>query len=165
MQDRTDQQGVTGLLPMAALFEAALGIDQDVGDVLDVADFPLAAPHFEQRIVGGGPRVGRVEQQDAAVPGAETGGELPVLALDVVDDGRARPGQQRRDDEADALARAGRREAQHMLRPVVAKIVVGITTEHHPIGTKQPGSLHFRRIGPARRTIGLDLLGFARPPD
>jgi hypothetical protein len=40
MEDRADQQGVAGLLPMVALFEAAFGIDQDVGDVLDVADFP-----------------------------------------------------------------------------------------------------------------------------
>jgi hypothetical protein len=52
MQDRADQQRVAGLLPMAALFETALGIDQDIGDVLDVAHFPLAATDFEQRIVG-----------------------------------------------------------------------------------------------------------------
>ena len=57
------------------------------------------------------------------MPRAPAGGQLPVLALDVVDDRRARPGQQGRHDQADALAGAGRREAQHMLGPVMAKIV------------------------------------------
>src|SRR4051812_27661388 len=32
----------------------------------------------------------------SAMPGAEAGGDLPVLAFDVVDDGGAGPGQQRR---------------------------------------------------------------------
>src|SRR3546814_3674222 len=73
-----------------------LGIDQNVGDILYVAHLPLTAPHFEQRIVGGRLRVRRVEQQHASMPGAKAGRKLPVLALDVVDDGRARPSQQRR---------------------------------------------------------------------
>ena len=136
VQDGADQQGMAGLLPMAALFEAPFGIDQDVGDVLDVAHFPFAAADFKQWIVGRRLGVGRIEQQHAPVPGAEAGGELPVLALDVVDDGRARPGQQRGDHEADALAGTGWRKAQHMLRPVVAEIVVGVTAEHHAIGAE-----------------------------
>jgi hypothetical protein len=97
--------------------------------------------------------------------GAKAGGQLPVLALDVVDDGRARPGQQRGHDQADALAGSGRREAQHMLRPVMAQIVAVVAAEHHAIGTEQPGRLHLLRLGPARRAVGLDVLGFARPPD
>ena len=52
MKDGADQKRVAGLLPVVPLFEAAFGIDEDVGDVLDVAHLPLAAPHFEQRIVG-----------------------------------------------------------------------------------------------------------------
>ena len=104
VQDRADQKRVAGLLPVVPLFEAAFGIDQDIGDVLDVADLPLAAPNLQQRIVGGRLRVGRIEQQHATMLGAEAGSELPVLALDVMDDRRTRPGQKRRDDEADALA-------------------------------------------------------------
>ena len=111
MQDGADQQRVAGLLPMVAPLERAFGIDQHVGDVLHVADFPFAAANLEQRIIGGGRRVGRIEQQHAAMPRAKAGGQRPVLALDVVDDGRARPGQQRRNDEADALA--GRVGAKH----------------------------------------------------
>jgi len=52
VKDGADQKRVTGLLPVVPLFEAAFGIDEDVGDVLDVAHLPLATPHFEQRIVG-----------------------------------------------------------------------------------------------------------------
>ena len=36
-----------------------IGIDEDVGDVLDVAHLPIAAPHLQQRIVGRGFRIGR----------------------------------------------------------------------------------------------------------
>ena len=43
---------MTGLLPMVPLVERAFGVDQDVGDVLDVANLPLPAPDLEQRIVG-----------------------------------------------------------------------------------------------------------------
>ena len=65
------------------------GINQYVRDVLDVANLVLALPDLQQRIIFGGTRIGRVEQQDMAEPRAPAGGELPVLALDVVDDGRS----------------------------------------------------------------------------
>ncbi len=71
------------------------------------------------------------------MPAPEAGGELPVLPLDVVDDGRARPGQQRRHDQADALARTGRGEAQDMLGAVVAQIVALEPAEHDAIGAEQ----------------------------
>lgn len=48
VQDRADEKGVAGLFPMVALVERALGIDQDIGDVLHIADFPFAAPDLEQ---------------------------------------------------------------------------------------------------------------------
>jgi hypothetical protein len=66
----------------------------------------------------------------------EAGGELPVLALDVVDDRRTRPGQQRGHDQADALAGSRRREAQHMLGPIMAKIVMIVAAEHHAVGAE-----------------------------
>jgi hypothetical protein len=63
----------------------------------------IAAAHLEQRIVGAERRL--VGSNSSTRPAcAKAGGQGPVLALDVVDDRRARPGQQRRDDEADALA-------------------------------------------------------------
>ncbi len=165
VQDRADQQGVGGLFPMVALVERAFRIDQNVGDVLHVTDFPFAAPHLQQRIIGGRLGVGRIEQQHAAMPGTEAGGELPVLALDVVDDRRARPGQQRGHHQADALAGTGRREAQHMLRAVVAEIGVIELAKHNAVRAEKPGRLHLSAVGPAGGAVGLDVLRFARPPD
>ena len=63
VQDRADEQRVTGLLPVVASLERAFRIDQDVGDVLHVADLVRPAANLEQRIVGGDARIGRVEQQ------------------------------------------------------------------------------------------------------
>src|SRR4029434_4580808 len=47
----------------------------------------------------------------------------PVLALDVVDHGRFRPGEQGRDDQADALTGASRRKRQDVFRTIVPEIV------------------------------------------
>ena len=94
VQDGADQQRVAGFFPVVPLLQRAFWVDQDIGDVLDVADLPLAAADLEQRIVGGRLRVRRIEQQHAAVPGSKARRQRPVLPLDVVDDGRARPGQQ-----------------------------------------------------------------------
>ena len=111
MKDGADQQRVAGLLPMIALLERALGIDQHIGDVLHVADLPLAATHFEKRIVGGALCVGRIEQQHASEPGAPTCGQRPVLALDVMHDGRSGPDEESWNDQSDALAASRRRES------------------------------------------------------
>jgi hypothetical protein len=86
MQDGPDQQRVRGLFPMVALLQRAFGIDQNVRDVLHVAHFMRAAPYLQQRVVGRRLRIGRVEQQAMAETAAPAGGDLPVLALDVVDD-------------------------------------------------------------------------------
>ena len=80
--------------PNGSALERAFRIDQHVGDVLDIADFPFAAAYFEQRIVGGRCRVGGSNAARGR-PGAEAGGQRPVLALDVVHDRRTRPCQQR----------------------------------------------------------------------
>ena len=53
MQDGADQQRVAGLFPMVAPLQRAFGVDQNVGDVLHVADFVRALADFEQRIVAG----------------------------------------------------------------------------------------------------------------
>ena len=104
---------------MVAPFERAFRIDQHVGDVLHVAHFVDAAPHFHQRIVRRRGFIGRIEQQHAAETRTKTSGQIPVFALDVVNDGRMRPGQQRRDDEPHTLAAARRGETQHMFGSVM----------------------------------------------
>jgi hypothetical protein len=165
MQDRADKQRMAGLFPMVTFVEAAFGIDQDVSDVLDVAHFPFALPYLQQRVVGRRFHVGRIEEQHAAVPGAKACCQRPVLAFDVMDDAASRPGQQRRHNEADAFAAAGRREAQDMLRTIVAQIAVLVTTEHDAVGAEQPGGADFLVFRPAGRTIGRDVARFPRADD
>ena len=123
VQDRADQERMAGLLPMVPPLERAFGIDQDVGDVLDVAHLAVAAPDLEQRIVGGG--FGLVGSNSRTRPNRarQPAVSVPVLALDVVDDGGPGPGEQRRDDQADALAGPGGRKAQHVFRSIMAQIV------------------------------------------
>jgi hypothetical protein len=61
MEDGADQQGMAGLLPVVPAFQRSFGIDEDVGDVLDVAHLPLALSHFEEWIVRCRRPVGRIE--------------------------------------------------------------------------------------------------------
>src|SRR5882672_9639303 len=99
------------------------------------------------------------------MPRAEAGCQLPVLTLDVVNYGRTRPGEKRWNDEADTFAGPGGRETQHVLRSVVTKVVAVELAQHHAIRTEKSGGSHVHRFGPARRAVGLDILGLARPPD
>ena len=40
VENSADQKGMTGLLPMVPLVERAFGVDQDISDILDVANLP-----------------------------------------------------------------------------------------------------------------------------
>lgn len=62
MEDGTDQQRVTGLLPVVAPLHCAFGIDEDIRDVLDVPHLMIAPANLEQGVVCRGRRIGRVEQ-------------------------------------------------------------------------------------------------------
>ena len=77
---------MSALLPVVAHLQPAFWIDQDVGNVLDIADLAVTAPHFKQWIERRARPVGRIKAQDAAEPCAPACGELPVLALDVMHD-------------------------------------------------------------------------------
>lgn len=66
MEDGTDEQSMAGLFPVITLLEATFGIDQHVGNILDVAYLQDTAAHFEQRVVGSGLKIGGVEQQRPA---------------------------------------------------------------------------------------------------
>ena len=167
MQDGADQQRVAGLLPVIALLERAF------------RDRPARRRRSGRRgppIRRGGPRAADCRRRTSRLVGSNSSTRpccarkpavsCPVLALDVVDDGRARPGQQRRHDQADALAGARRREAQHMLRSVMAEIVALELAEHDAIRAEQPGRL--RPLGsspsaPSHRSRRSSLRGRARP--
>jgi hypothetical protein len=102
--------------------ERAFRVNQHISNVLHVAGLPLAATYFEKRVLGSALCVGRIEQQHAPNPGAPARGQRPVLALDVVHDGRARPDQKGWHDQSHAFAASGGRKAQHMLRTVATQV-------------------------------------------
>ena len=164
MQDRPDQQRMAGFFPMVAAVQRPFRIDQDIGDVLDIADFVIAAADLEQRIVMRRPRVGRIEQQCMAEARAPAGGKLPVLALDIVDDRRAGPAQERGHDEADALAATGRGERHHMFGAVMTQVAPMVATEEGAGIAEQPGAFHLADFGPARRTVSRDMALLPRAP-
>jgi hypothetical protein len=60
VQDGADEQRMARLLPVVPLLERPFRIDQDVGDVLDIAHFPFAAADLDQRIVGRAVGIGRI---------------------------------------------------------------------------------------------------------
>ncbi len=164
VEDRPDQQRVAGFLPMAAPFERPLRIDQDVGDVLDVAHLVGTFADFQQRIVARRAGIGRVEQQAMREARPPPRGERPVLALDVMDDRRTRPRQQGGYDQADALARTGGRKGHHMLRTIVAQIVAVLDAKEDAGGPHQSGARDLAVRGPARGAVGRDLPVLPRAP-
>jgi hypothetical protein len=123
VEDSAHQQRMACFLPVIALFQGSFGIDEHVRDVLNVAHLPLSTTNLHQRIIGSRLSIGWIEQQDAAMEGAEARGEIPVLAFDVVNDATTRPGQKGRNDKANALARTGWCKTEHMLRSVMAQVL------------------------------------------
>lgn len=63
VKNDTDQERMTGLFPMGSAFERPFGVDQNVGDVLHIADFGRPFAHLEQRIVAGALRIRGIEQE------------------------------------------------------------------------------------------------------
>ncbi len=124
VEDRSGENLLRRQVPVI-LPSVAVGIDEHVGDFLDVADLLRSLTHLEEWVVPGGGAVlaGGIELEadapELAPPPAR--GECPVLALDVVHKYRVRPGEQRRKHPPDALTRARRREAEDVLQAVVAQ--------------------------------------------
>ena len=82
-----------------------------------------------------------------------------------MDDGRTRPSQKCWHNKADTLARPCGCKAQHMLGAIVPKIVAVELPQHHTIWFQKTGGTHLIGLGPARRAISLDILGFTGAPD
>jgi hypothetical protein len=156
VQDGADQQRMAGLFPMVALLQRAFGIDQDVRDVLHVAHFMRATADFQQWVVGRRLRIGRVEQQAMREARAPTGGDLPVLALDVVDDGGRGPAQQGGHHQAHTFAAARWREGQNVFRAFVPQVLTIVLAEEHAGRLREAGLANVIRIRPACRAVGRD---------
>ena len=76
VQDGAGQQRVGGLLPVVAPLRAPFRIDQDVGDVLDIAHLVRALAHLQQRIEARRARVGR----DRTAGSARTATRQPAVS-------------------------------------------------------------------------------------
>jgi hypothetical protein len=99
------------------------------------------------------------------MPCPEAERQFPILALDVVDNGRSRPCQQRGHNKTNPLAGSGGGKAKRMLRAIMPEIVALVTAEHHAVGTKQASLFDFLALGPAGGAECLDVLRLPRPPD
>src|SRR3546814_17203926 len=93
VQNRTDEQRVAGFLPVISALERPFRIDENIGDILNVANLVLAATDLEQRVVFGGRRIGRIEQHAMREAGPEAGGQRPGFTCDNVNDGRSAPAE------------------------------------------------------------------------
>ena len=120
VQDRAGEQGVGCGLPVVARLLLAGRVDEDVGDVLGVAHLREALADLEQRIEAHRIHGRRLEPPRPAELPPPPRRQRPVLLLDVVDEHRVRPGEERRDDEAHALAAARGGKAEDVLGAVVA---------------------------------------------
>ena len=156
VEDGADEQRVARLFPVVTPFDRAFGVDQNIRNVLDVAYLLGAAPDLEKRVVRRRPRIRRIEQQAMREPRPPTRGQCPVLALDVVHDHGRRPGEQCRHDQADALAAARRRKAQHVLGTGVPEVLLAEAAEIDSGRLQQPRLAHLRLRRPACRAIGRD---------
>ncbi len=185
VQDRAAEQAVRGRLPVVAGVLVAGGVDEDVGDVLRIAHLAEPLSDLEERVEAHRVDGRGLEPPRAAELPSPSGGEGPVLLLDVVDEHRVRPGEQRRDDQADALAAAGGRETEDVLGPVVAhqgpeprraragpagavharaKPGVVRLAEHDARVAQEARPAQLRGRGPARAAVG-DARGGRPPPE
>ena len=150
MQDCPDQERVAGLLPMVPALQGSLGIDQDVGNVLDVTHLPLPATDLQQGIVGGRRCVRRIEQQDTTMLATKPRCQLEVLSFDIVDDRAAGPRQERRHYEPDALAAARRCKTQDVLGAIVAQVLLIEPSKHDAVWTQKTGAARLAGCRPTR---------------
>ena len=123
VEDQTDEKPVGGAVPVIA-HSITIRIDQDVGNILRVADLLGAKPDLFERVVAGALAlgVGRVESQAARAQllRPPPRGQGPVLTLDVVDEDRVGPAEQVGQHEPDTLAGAGGCKDENVLGSVVA---------------------------------------------
>jgi hypothetical protein len=167
VQDGADQECVGGFFPMVAALEGALRVDQDVRDVLHVAHLVRAAADFEQGVVRGRPCICGVEQEAVREARAPPCRQMPVLALDVVDDSGGWPSEKSWDHEPDAFARTRGSEGHDVLGTGVAQIVrLGLRklAEEDSLAAQQASTRGLPGFRPARGSVGDDALGRASTP-
>ncbi len=92
-------------------------------------------------------------------------GQLPILALDVVNHSRAGPAEQGRNDEPHPLPAPRWRERHDMLGSGVTQIAARQAPEKHPGIAAKARGVDFALLRPARRSVGRDLALLACAPE
>ena len=163
VEDHAGSDGSRGILPIALLRAVLAGTHDHVGDVLGIAHVPRSEEaNFGERIEPGTAGLFNRRKLEAQVSllRAEAGRLGPVLTLDVIDHGRFRPGQQGRNDQADAFAGTRGRERENMLGAVVPQIVKVLAAIPAPCADisalparGEPGIPDVVFIGPTRGAV------------
>src|SRR4051812_39936323 len=110
MKDDRGDELSGALLPVVEIFlcPLALGVDGDLYEISDVPHLGVTEPNLLEGVDAGGMvQIRGVEEIDlvAQLLLAPACGQVEVLSLHIVNHGRSRPGEKRRDHHADALAR------------------------------------------------------------
>ena len=150
MQDGAGEQAVGGRLPVVARVLLAGGVDEDIGDVLGIAHLVPTFADFQERIEAERIEGRRLEAPDVAELAAPARGERPIFSLDVVDEDRVRPAEERRDDQADALARSGGGEAEDVLGAVMADEAARFAERWSSFGRRRRPCVERRRRSSGR---------------
>ncbi len=157
MQDHPGCDRCGGILPVAFLGAIFAGAHDHVRDVLRIRNVARGADaDFGKRVEAGAVSSSTGENLKQRCPRlAEAGSFRPILTLDVVDHGRFRPCEERRDYQTDALAAAGGREGQNMLRSVMPEVV------KPPRSVVVPAA-HIHALLRVKQAGGLDISGVAQ---
>ena len=110
----------------------AQGVDQDANHVLDVGDLHHPLADLEQGIPPHCVGVGRREVEDMAERLPMIGGDVPELALTVVDEHARRPGDEGGHDVASPLPAPRRADDDGVLHPVIGQVAAAETPENAP---------------------------------
>ena len=136
-------------------------IDQDADDVLDVGHLHPPLADLEQRVPTDRIGVGRIELDAMGEGLAPIDGDLPKLPLAVVDERGFRPGRERRNDVARALAAARRADDDGGLVALVDEQSAAEAAEHPArivaLLRDQLGLEQISRLSPGVRAKAPDL--------
>jgi hypothetical protein len=163
MQDATDEQGVSGFLPVIARPESlSFWIDHKESQVLDVANLVFGVdPELGNWIEATRPRGrGRLEAQHFVVGVllAPAGAELVELAFEIGHEHAFGPRKESWDNQPNTFAAARGRVTQDMFRAVVPEVsdrstFVAPGADIDTLVVEEPCGLYIAFVGPASGTV------------
>ena len=126
VQDHGGEEVRGALVPEVQIARfAPQGVDEDADDILDVGDLHDAFADLEQRVPAHRVGIGRREIEDVAEALPMVGGDVPELALAVIDEGAVRPGNQGRDHMAGPLPAPRGPDDYGVLDAAISQVAAG----------------------------------------